>query len=865
MYHIISNQYNIIRCSIAALVLCLSAPAVAQYPISPVAFTQVKLSDSFWSPRLNASRDVTIPLAFSKCEETGRYTNFSNAAKHLADPTQEFPDTAWTFSFDDTDPYKTIEGASYLLQTYPNATYKGRRLDKYVDSVIAVIASGQEPDGYLYTARTKSPSKPHSWAGPKRWVKVEELSHEFYNLGHLLEAACAHYQATGKRTLLDIGIKYADCVCREIGPRQDQLQLVPGHQIAEMGLCKLYLVTGNKKYLDQAKFFLDMRGKTHRKDAYSQAHKPVIEQDEAVGHAVRAEYMYSGMADVAALTGDSAYIKAIDKIWQNIVEKKYYITGGVGARHSGEAFGSNYELPNASAYCETCAQIICALCCAGIDPDSDDPLLKQMRHQAEIAIETCDVILFFVDGKAGLTPDDENVADMLRRSGKPVMLVVNKVDNVRMMDTVYEFYNLGIGDPMAISSVNLMNFGDLLEELCRHFPEPNEEAEEDGAIRIAVAGKPNVGKSSIVNRLLGEDRVMVSDIAGTTRDAIDTRLTASDGQEFVLIDTAGIRRKRAIAYQSLERFSIVRALAAIDRCDVALLVIDATQGVTEQDSKIAGYIDEQGKAAIIVVNKWDAIEKDAGTMKEFVGKIREELKFMAYAPTLFISAKTGQRVDKLLETVRSVYAQATRRVTTGLLNDILADAQAALQPPATSGRRLRIYYATQQAVQPPTFVMFVNDQTLMHFSYERYLENHLRKAFGFEGTPIRFILREREQLRPGHNHTVVRNLQSFKLRHVRMGQIGFPDAILAMILAREIGEGHSKALARKHEFDGCPSLRIKLLPDQPGRYDQIAALAANAVGLREHGHQIPAGRTGQIAVKPAAIDAEVFRNARIHL
>ena len=357
MYHIISNPFNIIRCSIAALVLCLSAPAVAQYPISPVAFTQVKLSDSFWSPRLNASRDVTIPLAFSKCEETGRYTNFSNAAKHLADPTQEFPDTAWTFSFDDTDPYKTIEGASYLLQTYPNATYKGRRLDKYVDSVIAVIASGQEPDGYLYTARTKSPSKPHSWAGPKRWVKVEELSHEFYNLGHLLEAACAHYQATGKRTLLDIGIKYADCVCREIGPRQDQLQLVPGHQIAEMGLCKLYLVTGNKKYLDQAKFFLDMRGKTHRKDAYSQAHKPVIEQDEAVGHAVRAEYMYSGMADVAALTGDSAYIKAIDKIWQNIVEKKYYITGGVGARHSGEAFGSNYELPNASAYCETCAQI----------------------------------------------------------------------------------------------------------------------------------------------------------------------------------------------------------------------------------------------------------------------------------------------------------------------------------------------------------------------------------------------------------------------------------------------------------------------------------------------------------------------------
>ena len=329
----------------------------AQYPIVPVPFTSVKLNDSFWTPRLNASRDVTIPLAFSKCEETGRYDNFVNAAKHLANPSLEFPDTAWTFSFDDTDPYKTIEGASYLLQTYPNATYKGRRLDQYVDSVIAIIASGQEPDGYLFTARTKSPSKPHEWAGPKRWVLVEKLSHEFYNLGHLLEAACAHYQATGKRNFLDVAIKYADCVCREIGPGENQLKLVPGHQIAEMGLCKLYLVTGNKKYLDQAKFFLDMRGKTSRKDAYSQAHKPVIEQYEAVGHAVRAEYMYSGMADVAALTGDSGYIKAIDKIWDNIVQKKYYITGGVGARHAGESFGNNYELPNASAYCETCAQI----------------------------------------------------------------------------------------------------------------------------------------------------------------------------------------------------------------------------------------------------------------------------------------------------------------------------------------------------------------------------------------------------------------------------------------------------------------------------------------------------------------------------
>ena len=379
----------------------------------------------------------------------------------------------------------------------------------------------------------------------------------------------------------------------------------------------------------------------------------------------------------------------------------------------------------------------------GIDPLSDDPLLSQMRRQAEIAIETCDVMLFFVDGKTGLTADDQSVADMLRRSGKPVMLVVNKVDNVRMMDNIYEFYNLGIGDPIGVSSINLLNFGDLLEELCKFFPDPDAQEETDGAIRIAVAGKPNVGKSSLVNRLLGEDRVMVSNIAGTTRDAIDTRFTAPDGQDYVLIDTAGIRRKRAIEYQSLERFSIVRALAAIDRSDVSLLVIDATQGVTEQDSKIAGYIDEQGKAAIIVINKWDAIEKDTGTMNEFVRKVREELKFMQYAPVLFVSALTGQRVTKILEAARAAYEQASRRITTGLLNDILTDAQAALQPPATSGRRLKIFYATQQATNPPTFVFFVNDQTLMHFSYERYLEKQFRKAFGFEGTPLKFILRER--------------------------------------------------------------------------------------------------------------------------
>ena len=380
----------------------------------------------------------------------------------------------------------------------------------------------------------------------------------------------------------------------------------------------------------------------------------------------------------------------------------------------------------------------------GIDPNSDDPLLSQMRRQAEIAIETCDVILFFVDGKSGLTADDEDVADMLRRSGKPVMLVVNKIDNVRRMDDIYEFYNLGMGDPIGVSSVNLLNFGDLLEALCRYFPDPDAEEEDVGAIQIAVVGKPNVGKSSLVNRILGEDRVMVSDIAGTTRDAIDTRFTDGD-QDFLIIDTAGIRRKRAIEYQSLERFSIVRALAAIDRCDVALLLVDATQGVTEQDSKIAGYVDEKGKAAIIVVNKWDAVEKDTRTMDKFVKEVRENLKFMAYAPVVFISALTGQRVPKVLEAVRDAYAQATKRITTGLLNDILADAQAALQPPATSGRRLKIYYATQQAVQPPTFVMFVNEQNLMHFSYERYLEGQFRKAFGFEGTPLKFILRERNK------------------------------------------------------------------------------------------------------------------------
>ena len=329
----------------------LLAPSYAddragKYPIDPVPFTSVKVTDQFWGQRLKANREVTIPLAFSKCEETGRYDNFVKAAH----PSEDYK--VGGYSFDDTDVYKTIEGASYLLQTYPD-----KKLKKYIDSVLVIVAAAQEPDGYLFTARTMNPKHPHEWAGSRRWEKVEELSHEFYNLGHMVEGAIAHYQATGQRNFLDIAIRYADCVCREIGDNPGQQVRVPGHQIAEMALAKLYTVTGDRKYLDQAKFFLDKRGYTDRRDEYSQAHKPVVEQDEAVGHAVRAAYMYSGMADVAALTGDSAYIRAIDRIWDNIVGKKYYITGGIGATSQGEAFGKNYELPNMSAYCETCASI----------------------------------------------------------------------------------------------------------------------------------------------------------------------------------------------------------------------------------------------------------------------------------------------------------------------------------------------------------------------------------------------------------------------------------------------------------------------------------------------------------------------------
>lgn len=320
------------------------------YPITPVPFTSVKVvNNSFWGQRLETSRKVTIPLAFSKCESEGRYKNFERAAH----PSESYDvSKLMPLSFDDTDPYKTIEGASYILQTYPD-----KKMKHYIDSVLDIIGKAQEPDGYLYTARTQNPKNPHHWAGDKRWSKEEDLSHELYNLGHMVEGAVAHWQATGSRKFLDIAIRYADCVVREVGPKAGQACVVPGHQIAEMALCKLYLATGNKKYLDEAKFFLDYRGKTSIKQEYSQSHLPVIEQDEAVGHAVRAAYMYAGMADVAALTGDSDYIKAIGRIWDNIVTKKLYITGGIGATSSGEAFGKNYELPNMSAYNETCAAI----------------------------------------------------------------------------------------------------------------------------------------------------------------------------------------------------------------------------------------------------------------------------------------------------------------------------------------------------------------------------------------------------------------------------------------------------------------------------------------------------------------------------
>ena len=380
----------------------------------------------------------------------------------------------------------------------------------------------------------------------------------------------------------------------------------------------------------------------------------------------------------------------------------------------------------------------------GIEPESKDVILAQMRDQAQIAIDTADVIIFITDVRQGLVDADSKVADMLRRSGKPVLLVVNKVDSfAKFMPDVYEFYNLGIGDPMPISAAERIGIGDMLDKVLEYFPEGAGEEEEDERPRIAIVGKPNVGKSSIINKLIGEDRVIVSDIAGTTRDAIDTDIV-HNGREYVFIDTAGLRRKNKIK-EDLERYSIIRTVTAVERADVVLIVIDAVEGVTEQDAKIAGIAHERGKGVIIVVNKWDAIEKNDKTVKEYEQKIRMVLSFMPYAEIMYVSAKTGQRLPKLFDMIDMVIANQTMRVATGVLNEIMTEAVALQQPPSDKGKRLKLYYITQVSVKPPTFVIFVNDKELMHFSYTRYLENKIREAFGFKGTSLKFFIRERKE------------------------------------------------------------------------------------------------------------------------
>ena len=380
----------------------------------------------------------------------------------------------------------------------------------------------------------------------------------------------------------------------------------------------------------------------------------------------------------------------------------------------------------------------------GIEPESDNIILKSMREQAEIAIETADVILFMTDVRQGMVDDDAKVADMLRRSKKPIVLVVNKVDSFeKFMPDVYEFYNLGLGDPHPISGSSRLGIGDMLDEVVSHFNESAKDDTEDERPRIAIIGKPNVGKSSIINKLLGEDRVIVSDIAGTTRDAVDTEIVRN-GREYVFIDTAGLRRKSKIK-EDIERYSIIRTVSAVERCNVAVLVIDATEGITDQDAKIAGIAHDRGKGMIIAVNKWDAIEKDDKTIYKFTEKVSNTLSFMPYAELLFVSAKTGQRLPKLFETIDIVSENHAMRVATGVLNEIMAEAVAMQQPPSDKGKRLRLYYITQVAVKPPTFVIFVNDKELMHFSYTRYIENQIRETFGFKGTPLRFIIRERKE------------------------------------------------------------------------------------------------------------------------
>ncbi|QUO21439.1 ribosome biogenesis GTPase Der [Clostridiaceae bacterium Marseille-Q4143] len=380
----------------------------------------------------------------------------------------------------------------------------------------------------------------------------------------------------------------------------------------------------------------------------------------------------------------------------------------------------------------------------GIEPDSSDIILSQMREQAQIAIDTADVIIFLVDVRQGLQDADSKVADMLRRSHKPVILVVNKVDSFqKFMADVYEFYNLGIGDPVPVSASSRLGIGDMLDEVVKHFPEKAEAQDEDDRPKVAVVGKPNVGKSSIVNKLSGNNRVIVSDIAGTTRDAIDTDIRWN-GKEYIFIDTAGLRRKNKIK-EELERYSIIRTVTAVERADVVVVVIDAKEGVTEQDAKIAGIAHERGKGIIIAVNKWDAIEKNDKTIYEFTRKVRETLSFMPYAEILFISAVSGQRLPKLFETIDMVIENQTLRVQTGVLNEIVTEAVAMQQPPSDKGKRLKIFYVTQVAVKPPTFVIFVNDKELMHFSYVRYLENKIRESFGFKGTSLKFIIRERKE------------------------------------------------------------------------------------------------------------------------
>lgn len=378
----------------------------------------------------------------------------------------------------------------------------------------------------------------------------------------------------------------------------------------------------------------------------------------------------------------------------------------------------------------------------GIEPNSEDVILSQMRRQAELAIERADVILFLTDLRTGVTANDYEVAAMLRKSGKPIVLCVNKCDSVGDPPAeFYEFYALALGDPIAISAAHGHGSGDMLDEIFKHFPDDTDESYDEEYVKVAVIGKPNVGKSSLVNRIAGEERVIVSDIAGTTRDATDTVIENEHGK-YVFIDTAGIRKKSKVL-EKIEHYSVLRAYMAVDRSDVCVIMIDASVGFTEQDSKVAGYAHEKGKGCVIAINKWDAVEKDSKTMEEFTDKLKEDFSFMSYVPFIFISAKTGQRVEKLFDTINGVFKQNSMRVSTGMLNDVLAYATTRVQPPSDKGRRLKIYYMTQPSTKPPTFVIFVNRADLFHFSYQRYLENQIRQTFGLEGTPIRFIIRER--------------------------------------------------------------------------------------------------------------------------